>query len=188
MQQMYGLRIRSKCFRDSSATLFTPERCVNIHSNHPDLHGPFSSVHSHAHVLSGTCHWHFIFMPLLSKFSHKVPTALPCCFSCLGVLTHARVPSAASPEGGVDLMSPATSTAPRCFSGALSSALLTGKTSEPGKSCSTRDLFIPSENALCRSLQKQLVLGPAHFCPTSSPPQQVTAAEPQAAYLALPSQ
>lgn len=131
MQQMYGLCIRYKCFRGSSATLSAPERRVSIHPNHPDLHNPFSSICSHtlsqAHVLSCTCHWQFIFMPLLSRFGHKVPEALPCRFSCLGASTQAWVPCAASPEG-IDPASPVASTAPACFSGAPSSALLTVKT------------------------------------------------------------
>lgn len=91
------------------------------------------------------------------------------------------------PHQVVVLTSPVASTAPRDFSGAPSSALLTVKTWELGKSCSICHLFIASENALCSSLQKQLVLGPTHFCPTSSPHQQVIAPESQAAHLTLPS-
>lgn len=174
MQQMYGLCTHYKHFWGSSATLCTPETHVNIHPNPPEPPRAFL-VHMLSRSLSSprTCHWLFIFAPLPSKFSHKVPKALPCCFSCLGAST--RVPCAASPGAVVDPTSPAASTAPGCFSGAPSSAPLAVKTRELGKSCSSRDLSIPSETALRRSPQKQLVLGPARFCPTSSPPQQVTA-------------
>lgn len=111
-------------------------------------------------------------MSLLSKFGHQVPKAFPCCFGCLRPSTQAWVLCAASSDV-VDLTSPAASTVPRCFSGAPSSPLLAVKTWEKGKSCSTYDMSILSENELCCSLQKQLILGPAHFCPIPSAPWQV---------------
>lgn len=111
-------------------------------------------------------------MSLLSKFGHQVPKAFTCCVSCLRPSTQAWVLCAASSDV-VDLTSPAASTVPRCFSGAPSSPLLAVKTWEKGKSCSTYDMSILSENELCCSLQKQLILGPAHFCPIPSAPWQV---------------
>lgn len=88
---------------------FTPKGHVNIHANHPDFHRLFSSMclcsHacSPAHVLSRTCHWHFIFTFLLSKFSHKVPEVLLYSFICVRALTPSWMPCAASPGGGVDI-------------------------------------------------------------------------------------